>query len=72
MKDLISVKQAADKMGLSRVQVFNLIRAGKIPAQKVGRNYVIDQQELEDYLINKPVARAIKDYGETLRRLGDG
>lgn len=72
MENLISVNQTAEQLGISRVQVVRLIHAGKIPAQKVGRNYVIDKKELEDYLINKPVARAIKDYGETLKRLGDG
>jgi len=72
MENLISVRQTADQLGLSRVQVFNLIRAGKIPARKVGRNYVINQRELDDYLINRPVRRVVKEYGETLRRLGDG
>jgi len=71
MEDLISVNQVASQLGVSRVQVVRLIQGGKVPARKVGRNYVVSQKELDDYLINRPVARAIKEYGETLKRLGD-
>jgi len=72
MENLISVKQAAEQIGLSRVQVFNLIKAEKIPARKVGRNYVINQQDLDNYWIGRPVDRAVKEYGDVLKRLGDG
>ncbi len=72
MENLIPVSQVAKQLGISRVQVVRLIQRGKIPAKKIGRNYVISQKELDDFLINRPVARAVKEYGETLKRLGDG
>jgi excisionase family DNA binding protein len=72
MEELLSVKQVAGKLGLSRVQVFNLVRAGKIPARKVGHDYVILAKDLDNYLIGRPVKKAVEDYGETLKRLGDG
>ena len=68
---LISVKQAAERMGYSRVHIVRLIHAGKIPAQKVGRNYVIDSVALENMLINVPVDMVVQEYGEVLQRLGD-
>lgn len=69
-KSLLSTKEAANYLGVSSVQVFRLIQAGKIKAEKVGNSFVINSAALEDFLIQAPVRRAIKDYGETLRRLG--
>ena len=75
MDNLISVREAAETLGLSRVQVFNLIKSRKIPANKVGRNYVIQKTDLNDYInenwINKPVRQVIREHRETLKRLGD-
>lgn len=71
MEDLMSVKQVAELLGVSRVQIVRLIQAKKIPATKVGRNYVISRKTLREYLIDRPVKRAVKDFGETLKRLGD-
>lgn len=72
MEDLISVNEAANELNLSRVQVVRLIQAGKISARKVGRNYVVKKSDLKDALIDRPVKRAVKDFGETLKRLGNG
>lgn len=69
--NLISVKQVAERIGYSRVHIVRLIHAGKIPAKKVGRNYVIDADELEYIWIRRPVERVIKEYGEVLKRLGN-
>ncbi len=66
MENLIPVTRVANQLGVSRVQVVRLIQGGKIPAKKIGRNYVISQKELDDYLIDRTVVRAVKEYGETL------
>lgn len=75
MDNLISIREVADVLGLSRVQVFNLVRDRKIPAEKVGRNYVILKTDLDKYInedwINKPVRRVVREHRETLIRLGD-
>jgi len=68
---LISVKQAAEQIGFSRVHVVRLIHAGKIPARKIGRNYVIDANDLEEYWIGEPVKRVVQEYGKVLQRLND-
>ena len=41
--NLVSVREAAQKLGLSRIQVANYIRAGKLPADRSpdGKTYVI-------------------------------
>jgi excisionase family DNA binding protein len=47
MKDLISSKEAAEKLGLSLRRVQALITAGRLPAQKIGNSYVVDEKDLE-------------------------
>ncbi|AKM84593.1 MAG: binding domain protein, excisionase family protein [candidate division Kazan bacterium GW2011_GWA1_50_15] len=66
---LLSVQQVAKRMQISRVHVVRLINSGKIPGRKVGRNYVIDEDELEYKLIGKAVDRVVKEYGDVLKRI---
>lgn len=84
-KNFISVAELAKKLGISRVAVFKRIKKGQIPAQKIGRAYVISMEDLEDVLqgkmqqklteekkkiIKEAVEKTVKEYGETLRLLG--
>ncbi|MGI8543345.1 MAG: helix-turn-helix domain-containing protein [Aridibacter sp.] len=47
MNDLISTKEASEKLGLSIRRVQALITSGRLPAQKVGNSYVIQEKDLE-------------------------
>ena len=47
MKDLISSKEAAEKLGVSLRRVQALITSGKLPAQKIGNSYVVQEKDLE-------------------------
>jgi excisionase family DNA binding protein len=47
MKDLISSKEAAKKLGVSIRRVQALITSGKLPAQKIGNSYVVQEKDLE-------------------------
>lgn len=51
---LISSAQAAEKLGVHITRVQVLIREGRLPAQKVGRNYVIDEANLKLVKDRKP------------------
>ena len=81
----LSVLELAKILGVSRITVFNRIKKGQIPAEKIGHSYAIprdqvagllegkDDQVLSDKkkeVITEAVAKAVKDYGETLRLLG--
>ena len=44
---LLSVIEAAEKLGVSRIRVNQFIDEGRLPAQKVGRSYVILESDLE-------------------------
>ncbi len=81
----ISAAEMAKKLGISRVAVFKRIQKGQIPAEKIGRSYVIATQDAEAIVggsatqpltadqktdIAKAVKKTVKEYGETLRLLG--
>ncbi len=81
IKQSLSTIEVAKLLGISRVAVFNNIKAGKIKAKKIGRNFVIDKKDLPNILgevltennkqeIEKVVKKTISEYGETLKLLG--
>ncbi len=47
MDNLISTKEAAEKLGLSLRRVQALITVGRLPAQKIGNSYVVREKDLE-------------------------
>ncbi len=51
---LITVRQAADQLGVSRSRVQALIQAGRLPAQKLGMQYLIHLKDLEKVKDRKP------------------
>lgn len=75
----ISTTEAAELMGISRVAVFKQIKSGKLRAEKVGRNYVIDRNDLagifrnitpsEKRRVSIAMKRVVKQYGPALKRL---
>lgn len=79
-KTYLSVKEAADILGVSRIAVFQKIKRGQIQAEKIGRNYIIQAKDLpgvhstamtkkREGEIRQGVTRVVKEYGETLRLL---
>ncbi len=79
--DFVSTSEAAKILGVSRITVFNRIKLGKIPAVKVGRNFVIRKSDVlkaagelltsgQKRDIDKAIKRATKQYGDVFRRLG--
>lgn len=81
-KNLFSTSEVAGILNVTRVTVFRWIKDGSLKAKKIGRNYVIDHEELIKHLDSRPlteegreqikqlVDKAVKDYGETIRMLG--
>jgi len=81
MKDFFSIPEAAKLLHISRVALFNRVRAGKMKAAKVGRTFVIQKKDLLEATgehlsdvkkreINAAVDKAMKEYGETFKKLG--
>jgi excisionase family DNA binding protein len=81
MNDLLSTAQVAKALGVSRIAILQRIQNKKIKAEKVGRNYVIKKEEVLRLLgevigeenkkdIDKAISRAVREYGETFKKLG--
>ena len=60
---LLSVIEAAEKLGVSRIRVNQFIDEGRLPAQKVGRSYVILESDLQ-LVENRQTGRPPKDKSE--------
>lgn len=80
-KQFLSTSELAKLLGVSRIAVFKKIRSGKITGYKIGRNYVIPAEEFMSAVgtfisedkkdkIRKIVKKAVKEYGDALRLLG--
>ncbi len=44
--NLLSTKEAAEKLNVSPIRVRQLIQEGKLKANRVGRDYVIQEKDL--------------------------
>jgi excisionase family DNA binding protein len=44
---MIGTVEAAQRLGISQARVGELIRAKRLPAQKIGRCWVIDENDLK-------------------------
>jgi len=77
----ISIPELAKLLGLSRIAVYYKVKAGKIKAIRIGRNYAIPTKYLQEILgkelsesekekIKQAVKRTVREYGDVLKRLG--
>ncbi len=57
---LISTKEAAEKLSVSVLRVQQLIWNKRLPAQKIGRDYVIEESDLK-LVENRKPGRPSKD-----------
>ena len=57
---LLSTEQAAERLGVTQVWVRAMIAKKMLPAQKVGRDWIIDEKDLAK-LDRKPVGRPSKE-----------
>lgn len=80
-KNTISTTELAKLLGISRIAVFKKIKSGEIKAKKSGRNFVIDKKDFPQISgsaltkakkreIEKAVEKTVREYGETLKLLG--
>lgn len=47
MEKLLSVAEAAEKLGVHRTRVNQLIDSGDLPATRIGRSFVVREADLE-------------------------
>ena len=49
---LLTVAEVADVLRVSNMTVYRLIKAGQLPALRVGKNYRIRSNDLDEFLVN--------------------
>lgn len=54
MSKLLSTTQAAERLGVTVPRVQTFIWEGRLPAQRVGRSYAIDEDDLKLVADRKP------------------
>ncbi len=54
---MITINQAAEKLGITRASVFYHVKNGNIKAEKVGRVYMFEKEELKKYMDNRYIRK---------------
>lgn len=53
MQKLMTIKEVADYLRLSRVTVYKMTRQGKIPALKIGKQWRYNKSEIDSWVKQK-------------------
>jgi excisionase family DNA binding protein len=79
--DFLTITELAKIMNLSRVQIFRKIKAGQIPAQRVGNIFLIPKDFADSFsgemtakdekTIESGVKKIFKEYGSVIKKLGN-
>ena len=62
LENLVSVAEAAKRLGVSRIQVHHYIRSGRLRAAKIGARWVIEAASLDAFAKHRP-ARGNPEFG---------
>lgn len=55
---IMTIKEAAEYMSLSEIRVRELVRAGRLPAKKIGNTYILAEKAVHYFAqIDRPVGR---------------
>jgi excisionase family DNA binding protein len=76
----VTIPELAKLLGVSRIAIYKRVKKGEIHATKVGRTYLITDKTVGEILgrnatpqgkkrIDAAVDRAVREYGEALKRL---
>lgn len=79
----ITIPELAKLLGVSRIAIYKRVKKGQIPAEKIGKTYVITDRTIADILgkevtsrgkkrIDAAVRKTVQEYGEVLKQLAKG
>jgi excisionase family DNA binding protein len=79
----ITIPELAKLLGVSRIAIYKRVKKGQIPAEKIGKTYVITDRTIADILgkeltsrgkerIDAAVRRTVREYREVLKQLAKG
>jgi excisionase family DNA binding protein len=80
-REYVTLPELAKILRISRIAVYKKVKKGQLPAQKVGKIYVIPKKYIDAILgkalsdsekkeIDTAVKKTVSDYGEVLKLLG--
>jgi excisionase family DNA binding protein len=80
-KKYVTIPELARLLGVSRIAIYKRVKKGQIPAEKIGRTYVITDRTIADILgkevtsrgkerIDAAVRKTVREYGAVLKQLG--
>ena len=80
-ENYMTIPELAELLGVSRIAIYKRVKKGQIPATKIGRTYVITDKTIAHILgkrvtergkrqIDAAVHKAVREYGEVLKKLG--
>ena len=52
MKEILDLQEVAEYLGLNKRTVYNLVRKGEIPGTKIGRQWRVKKDRLDDLFRN--------------------
>ena len=52
MKEILDLKEVAEYLGLNKRTVYNLVRKGEIPGTKIGRQWRVRKENLDELFRN--------------------
>lgn len=57
MKDVMSIKELTEYLGIGKSKIYEMIKQGKIPASKIGRQYKFSKDVIDQWLRERIVTR---------------
>lgn len=52
MKEILALKEVAQYLGLNKRTVYNLVRKGEIPGTRIGRQWRVKRESLDELFRN--------------------
>ncbi|MGD0266052.1 MAG: helix-turn-helix domain-containing protein [Candidatus Methylomirabilota bacterium] len=66
---LLSIQQASDELGISRVGVERLLRLGRLPCVRIGRRVLVERKELDAFIAaRRQRGKSAVESAEAVRR----
>ncbi len=81
-ENYITIPQLAKLLNISRIAVYKKVKAGLIPAKKIGKTYIISDRDIQNILhkrlsskskkeLDEAIDKVLREYSEVLKLLGN-
>ena len=78
---MLSLAEVAEMLHVSRQAILKMVKTGRLPAQKVGRSYIVSIEDAREAtgdlispqkrkILEEGVEKTVDEYKEALKKLG--